>query len=188
MSRNSEADRTAVPVELSPERRIAAAVAKYGERDVVTLSLSLLAGNHESEEFLLYVGGAHAQGILDGAPVLYWPELWGARALLHAWDESVIDEQAHRLIVSTLSNSAWRVREMGARLVAARQLDAAEQLAALLDDEVPRVRAAAATAISRLGSADDIDRLRALLTDREVDVRRAAQRAIDALRNSNKTR
>ncbi|WP_367948821.1 HEAT repeat domain-containing protein [Microbacterium sp. NC79] len=181
MSRHSAAS-SPVPVELSPERRLAAAVERYGQRDVVTLALSLLAGNHESEEFLLYVGGAHAQGILDGAPVLYWPELWGARALLHVWDDSVIDDSARALMIGALSNSAWRVREMAARLVAARNLAATTKLVALLGDEVPRVRAAAATALSTLGSADHIDALRALLKDPEIEVRRATQRSLDALR------
>ena len=182
VSRNSAPDSPSVPVELSPERRLAAAVERYGQRDVVTLALSLLAGNHESEEFLLYVGGAHAQGLLDGAPVLYWPELWGARALLHVWDESAIDDAAKTLMISALNNTAWRLREMGARLAATRGLPATSELVDLLTDDVPRVRAAAATALSTLGSADHIDAVRALLKDPEIDVRRAAQRSLDALR------
>ena len=146
-------------------------------------SLSLLAGNNEGADFLLFVGGEHARGILDGAPVLYWPELWGARALLHVWDESVVDESATALLISTLSNPAWRVREMGARLAAARDLDAASELADLLSDEVPRVRAAAARALGAIGSAGDIDSIRALLKDPEVEVRRGAQQSLDALRS-----
>lgn len=146
-------------------------------------SLSLLAGNNEGTDFLLFVGGEHARGIIDGAPVLYWPELWGARALLHVWDESVIDEPATSLLISTLSNPAWRVREMGARLAAARDLDAASELADLLGDEVPRVRAAAVRALGTIGSAEDIDRIRALLKDPEVEVRRAVQQSLDTLRS-----
>ena len=66
-------------------------------------------------------------GVLDGAPVLYWPELWGTRALLYVWDES-----AAAAVIGTLGNPAWRVREMGARVVAARELPAASELAELL--------------------------------------------------------
>lgn len=146
-------------------------------------SLSLLAGNNEGADFLLFVGGEHARGIIDGAPVLYWPELWGARALLHVWDGSVIDESATALLISTLSNPAWRVREMGARLAAARELDAASELAELLGDETPRVRAAAARALGAIGSAEDIDSVRALLKDPEVEVRRGAQQSLDKLRS-----
>lgn len=155
---------------------------RYGASVVVSRALSLLEGNNEGEEFLLYVGGEHAQGILDGAPVLYWPELWGARALLHVWDDAVWDDDAAALVTSTLTNPAWRVREMGARLVAARDLGAASELADLLGDDVPRVRVAAARALGTIGSADDIDRVRVLLKDPQVDVRRAAQQSLEALR------
>ncbi len=183
MSRNSPASPAPVPVDLPLERRLAVAVERYGEQAVVSRSLSLLAGNNEGADFLLFVGGEHARGIIDGAPVLYWPELWGARALLHVWDEAVVDESAIALLVSTLANPAWRVREMGARLAAARDLDAASALADLLGDEVPRVRAAAARALSAIGTAGDIDRVRALLKDPEVEVRRAAQQSLDTLRS-----
>lgn len=183
MSRNSAAPSPApVPVDLPLERRLAVAVERYGEPAVVSRSLSLLAGNNEGADFLLFVGGEHARGILDGAPVLYWPELWGARALLHVWDESVWDESAASLVISTLSNPAWRVREMGARLVAARGLDAAAELADLLGEEVPRVRASAARALGEIGASADIDRIRPLLKDPEIEVRRAAQQSIDRLR------
>ncbi len=166
-----------VPVELPLEKRLAAAVERYGEANVVERALSLLAGNYEGEDFLLFVGGEHAQGILDGAPVLYWPELWGARALLYVWDES-----AGPAIIETLSNPAWRVREMGARVAAARELPAASALSGLLGDQVPRVRAAAARALGALGTADDMASIRTLLKDPEIEVRRAAQQSLDALR------
>jgi HEAT repeat protein len=183
VSRNSSASPAPVPVELPLERRLAVAVEQYGEQAVVSRSLSLLAGNNEGADFLLFVGGEHARGIIDGAPVLYWPELWGARALLHVWDESVIDESASSLLISTLSNPAWRVREMGARLAAARGLDAASELAEMFGDEVPRVRAAAVRALGAIGSAEDIDRIRVLLKDPEVEVRRAVQQSLDTLRS-----
>lgn len=157
---------------------MAAAVERYSEPGVVERSLSLLAGNNEGEDFLLFVGGEHAQGILDGAPVLYWPELWGARALLYVWGAS-----AEPVIIGTLTNPAWRVREMGARVAAARELPAASELADLLTDRVPRVRAAAARALATLGSLEDLDRVRPLLKDSEIEVRRAAQQSLDALRS-----
>lgn len=166
-----------VPVELPLEKRLAVAVERYGEANVVERAVSLLAGNYEGEEFLLFVGGEHAQGILDGAPVLYWPELWGARALLYVWDES-----ATHTVTEALSNPAWRVREMGARVVAAREVPAAEALAALTTDRVARVRAAAARALGQVGTAEDMAGLRRLLKDPEIDVRRGAQQGLDALR------
>jgi len=153
------------------------AVERYGESVVVSRSLSLLAGNNEGADFLLFVGGEHARGILDGAPVLYWPELWGLRALLYVWSES-----AASAVLRALSNPAWRVREMAARVVAARDLPAASELGQLLGDEVPRVRVAAARALGSVGSVDDLDHIRVLLKDTEVEVRRGAQQGIDTLR------
>ena len=171
------ADSPAVPVDLPLKERLAAAVERYGESGVIARSLSLLAGNDEGEDFLLFVGGDHAQGILDGAPVLYWPELWGARALLHVWNASAV-----QAIVSATDNPAWRVREMSARVIAAHGLSAASELSELLSDDVPRVRVAAARALGAVGSASDLDSIRALLKDPEIDVRRGAQQGLDALR------
>ena len=164
-----------VPVDLPIEQRLAAAVAEYGENTVVLRSLSLIAGNNEGEDFLLYVGGEHARGILEGAPVLYWPELWGTRALLYVWNDSAV-----MAVTAALDNQAWRVREMAARVAAARGLEVEGILTGLLTDDVARVRAAAARALGAVGS--DIEALTPLLKDPEIDVRRGAQQAIDALR------
>ena len=164
-----------VPVDLPLEARLAAAVAQYGEGAVVLRALSLIAGNNEGEDFLLYVGGEHARGILDGAPVLYWPELWGTRALLYVCNDSAIPA-----ITAALDNQAWRVREMAARVAAAHGLAVEGILTSLLTDDVARVRAAAARALGTVGS--DIEVLKPLLKDPEIDVRRGAQQAIDALR------
>ncbi|TAL44457.1 MAG: HEAT repeat domain-containing protein [Salinibacterium sp.] len=166
-----------VPVDLPIEKRLAAAVERYGEATVVLRAVSLLAGNNEGEEFLLYVGGEHARGILGGAPPLYWPELWGTRALLYVWDDS-----ARPAVAAALGNQAWRVREMGARVAAARGLPLVREVGMLVADEVARVRASAALALGALGSLDEIEVIRPLLKDAEIDVRRAAQQGIDAIR------
>lgn len=166
-----------MPVDLPIEKRLAAAVAEFGEDAVVLRSLSLLAGNNEGEDFLLYVGGEHARGILEGAPVLYWPELWGTRALLYVWNDSAV-----AAVTAALENQAWRVREMAARVAAARGLAVEGVLTGLLTDDVARVRAAAARALGAVGN--DIEALKPLLKDPEIDVRRGAQQAIDALRGA----
>ncbi|MGO3148264.1 MAG: HEAT repeat domain-containing protein [Leucobacter sp.] len=180
MSRNSaeNAASAPVPVDLPLKRRLKVAVERYGEAAVVDRSISLIDGNNEGEDFLLFVGGEHARGVLDGAPVLYWPELWGARALLHVWDDS-----ATPAAIGTLDNPAWRVREMGARVVAEHELPAVSELTALLTDEVPRVRVAAARALGAVGALEDLDLLRPLLKDPEIEVRRGAQQGIDMLRS-----
>src|SRR5688572_24521993 len=97
--------------------RIAVAVERFGEPGLVGQAVGLLQGRNEGEEILLYLGGRHARGILDGAPALYWPEVWGARALLHVWDDS-----AASAVLDSLGNQAWRVREMCLKVCAVRKL------------------------------------------------------------------
>lgn len=172
-----------IPVDLPIEKRIAASIATLGEPQFVTRAVSLIAGHNEGDEFLLVVGGEHAKGILEGAPVLYWPELWGMRALLYAWDASAVPA-----VVAGLENQAWRVREMAARVAAVRGLPVREALIGLLTDDVARVRAAAARALGPLGEQSDIEIIAALLKDGEIDVRRAAQQGMDAIRGRLSTR
>jgi HEAT repeat protein len=164
------------PVDAPPAARIAAAVELLGEDEVVTKSVALLAGFNVGEDFLLYVGGVHAQGILDGAPPLYWPEVWGARALLYVWNDTALDA-----VKAGLTNQAWRVREMSTRVTAARELPYGEFLRPLLTDEVARVRAAAARALGEVGEPSDADLLATLFRDPEIDVRRAADQATKRL-------
>jgi hypothetical protein len=162
-----------IPLDASPGDRIAQAVERFGEADVADRAAALLSGANEGEDFLLWVGGSHAQGILDGAPALYWPEVWGARTLLYAWDPS-----AAPAVGQGLSNQAWRVREMCCRVALARELPLAHELAGLLTDEVARVRIAAARALAVVGEYDQATRVKALLADPEVEVRRAAGNAV----------
>jgi HEAT repeat protein len=162
-----------VQIDDSPGDRIAAAVARFGEKVVVDRSASLLSGGNEGEEFLLIVGGRHAQGVLDGAPPLYWPEVWGARALSFVWADS-----ARSAVHRGLGDRAWRVREMCARVVFLRRLDEQEALSTLLSDEVARVRGAAARALGEIGDASHVEALTLLLKDDEKEVRRSAHDAM----------
>jgi len=169
-------DQTDVPLDASPGDRIAIAIQRFGEAEVADRASSLLSGNNEGEEFLLWVGGQHAQGILDGAPALYWPEVWGARALLYAWDESALPA-----VRAGLGNQAWRVREMSTRVVAARELPCSAELRSLFSDENARVRENAARAIGFVGDYDDGVALRELLRDPEIEVRRQTGNALKRL-------
>jgi hypothetical protein len=169
-------DDQTVPIDKSPAARIADAVTRFGEREVADRAAALLSGANEGEEFLLWVGGRHAQGILDGAPALYWPEVWGARALLYAWDDV-----AGPAVERGLANRAWRVREVCGKVVVARELPYAEQVVPLLGDEVARVRAVAARAIAVVGDHEQALLVKELLADPEIDVRRQAGEALRAL-------
>lgn len=168
---------TDIDLTASPETRVRAAIADLGEREVVDRAIALLAGFNAGEDFLLIAGGKHAQGLLDGAPPLYWPEVWGARVLLTAWAP-----EATEAITAGLQNQAWRVREMCARVVGVHAVPARDQLIELLTDDVARVRAVAARALGAIGTEDDVVILEKLFRDPEVDTRRAAQQAITAIR------
>ena len=168
----SESEST-VQIDDSPGDRITAAVARFGEQAVVDRCASLLMGGNEGEEFLLVVGGRHAQGVLDGAPPLYWPEVWGARALTFVWAATAASA-VHR----GLGDQAWRVREMCARVVFLRRLEEQEALTLLLTDEVARVRGAAARALGEVGDESHVEALTLLLKDDEKEVRRSAHDAM----------
>ena len=165
-----------LPIDLPTAERIQAAVAHYGERAVIDSAVALLRAKNAGKDFLLYAGGRHALGILDGAPALYWPELWGARMLLHVWSES-----AAPYIVVGLTNRAWRVREMCAKVILLRELQVAPKLVRLTTDEVPRVRAAALHALAAQGTAEHADTITQRLRDPDKEVRRAAQQSRDVL-------
>lgn len=176
------AETSPIPLDDSLEERIALAVGRYGEARVTAMAVGLLRGRDEGDDILLYLGGRHAQGVLDGAPALYWPEVWGARALGYVWGEGETAEAATSAILAGLGNRAWRVRETCAKVCTARNIGGPATLATLLADEVARVRSAAARALAEVGTAEHLDQLRALVKDQDKDVRRAAQQSLDRLR------
>jgi hypothetical protein len=161
----------------SLEARLEADAQREGAAATARRACSLLEGGYEGEGFLRVVGGSHAEGILGGAPALYWPELWGARALLYVWDDS-----AAPVVIAALGNQSWRVREMCAKVCAARGIGTSKDLARLTTDEHARVRSAAARALAVVGNVDSIDTLEVMLRDYDKDVRRTAQQSLKVLR------
>ncbi|MDO4039904.1 HEAT repeat domain-containing protein [Clavibacter michiganensis] len=127
--------------------RMSDAVSRTSEREVALRAMGLLDGLYEGDDFLLLVGGRHARGILNGAPPLYWPEAWGARALLYAWTP-----EAAKVVEKNLTNRAWRVREACAKVVATRQLPLVRALTVLVTDENARVRGAAHDGLEALAA------------------------------------
>jgi HEAT repeat protein len=79
----------------------------------------------------------------EGGKSGYWPRVWAARGLLHAWDD-----RAAPAIIQATTDDAWRVREMAAKVIARHYVgDALTAVAELVNDPVPRVRAAAERAV-----------------------------------------
>jgi HEAT repeat protein len=165
-----------IPIDEPLAVRMALAIARYGEERVVQMAVGLLRGENEGEDILLYLGARHAQGVLGGAPALYWPEVWGARALNSVWDDS-----AAPVVLAGLGNQAWRVREMCAKVCVTRRIGDTAAFTPLLVDEVPRVRSAAALAIAERGTEADAEAIRPLLRDPDKEVRRSARDAVARL-------
>jgi hypothetical protein len=142
---------------LTPRQRIAAECGSGGRAALVTGCVALLSGRPDDvdDRLITVLGGDAARHVLDGAEggrSGYWPRVWAARGLLHAWDERADQaaeaESATDAIIVALGDHAWRVREMAAKVVAAHRIGRAlDAVAALRDDPVPRVRVAAERAV-----------------------------------------
>jgi hypothetical protein len=133
---------------LTPQQRIAAECARRGRQAFVTGCVDLLDGRSDEvdDDFVVALGGAPAVGVLggrEGGKAGYWPRVWAARGLLHAWNDA-----ATEAIVHATTDDAWRVREMASKVIARHRVgDALDAIAALRADSVPRVRAAAERAV-----------------------------------------
>jgi hypothetical protein len=129
--------------QLTPRQSVAAECERRGKPAVVAGCIALLIGGHDVDDALIAaLGGPAAQSVLDGragGTAGYWPRVWAARGLLHAWDD-----RAASAIIHATADDAWRVREMAAKVVARHRVaEALSAVAELRDDRVPRVRAAA---------------------------------------------
>jgi hypothetical protein len=125
---------------------------------------------------LEWLGGGHATAYTSGVNA-YWPRVWGARGLLHAYRS-----QAEPAVVAGLSDEHWRVREMCAKVARAHEVGAAAaELSARCADDVARVRAAAVRALAVVGEAEDADAVRDCLDDPERSVAAAAERALSVM-------
>ena len=164
-----------------PADRVSALVGLVGPDAVVDWCVGLLRGGDwtaaDAPE-LDWIGGRSSAAMLGtDLDLRYWPRVWAARALLHAYRP-----QAEPAVVAGLSDDSWRVREMCAKVVRAHELGSAgDELAPLCADEVPRVRAAAVRALAVVGEAEHAGAVRDCLDDPEPSVRTAASGALRAL-------
>jgi HEAT repeat protein len=161
-----------------PVERVAALVELAGADAVADWCVDLLRGGDWTDDDapdLDWIGGRSSVAMVArGLDLEYWPRVWAARALLHAFRP-----QAEPAVVSGLSDPSWRVREMCAKVVRAHELgSAAEELVPRCADEVSRVRAAAVRALAVVGEAEHADAVRDCLDDPEPAVRTAAAGAL----------
>jgi len=132
---------------LTPRQSVAAECERRGKSAVVTGCIDLLQGRQDTDGALLIaLAGPAAQAVLDGAAGGrhgYWPRVWAARGLLHAWDD-----RATAVIIQATADDAWRVREMAAKVIARHRIgDGLPVVSRLRADPVQRVRAAAQRAV-----------------------------------------
>jgi hypothetical protein len=142
----------------TPQASIAMACAERGTRAVVDSCIALIGGDDADPALVEALGGPHAPRYLDAPPdQRYWLRVWGTRGLLWALsaeDAPHADEPAIvAAMLEALADDQWRVRELGAKVVARYRVDEAHPaVTTLLDDEIPRVRFAAARALRLLAS------------------------------------
>lgn len=131
-----------------PRRSVERLAEKCGRAFIVDSCVDLLRGNEVDGDIIFGLGGPPARWAVDGGTSGpdYWLRVWALRGLLWLWDES-----ATQVVAEALTDEAWRVREMAAKVVARHRVDAAlNALLRLRDDRVARVRTAAGQAIQKL--------------------------------------
>jgi hypothetical protein len=102
----------------------------------------------------------------------YWVRTWGARGLLHVWDDS-----ATPAVVGGLDDEHWRPAEMCLKVTARHEVaQAGDAAARLLDHKLPRVRTQALRALAVVGDTEHVAMVRARFDDSENAVRVQADR------------
>ena len=134
---------------ITPRQSVEAECLRRGRAKLIGGCVDLLEGRSADVELILALAGPAARAVLDGRQgglQGYWPRVWGARGLLHAWDDV-----ATAAVIAASSDESWRVREMIAKVAAAHGVEeAVPALAAMMSDPVPRVRRAAERALTKL--------------------------------------
>jgi hypothetical protein len=137
---------------MTPRQSIESECERRGRGAVIRGCVDILEGRDVDDGLVIALGGPAAEAVLsgrEGGKDGYWPRVWAARGLLHAWDD-----EATPAIVSAMTDESWRVREMAAKVAARHGLGAAlSAVARLQADPVPRVRTAAGRALARLTAA-----------------------------------
>ena len=152
---------------------------RVGRQRFTEVCVSLLLGASR-EDHLDHLPWLTGHDWSDGEPVRdravwkdYWLRTWGARGLLHVWDDS-----ATYAVVAGLDDEEWRPAEMCLKVVARHEVaGAGDGVVALADHELPRVRMVAMRALAVVGDTEHAEVVRAGRDDPDAEVRRAAARA-----------
>jgi HEAT repeat protein len=138
--------------ELTPHQSVEQECGRRGTAQVVAGCVVLLAGGDADDSLVHAIGGPAADSVLGPHPrrdQRYFLRVWAARALLYSWDDGA--PGLREAVLAALADESWRVREMAAKVIARREIgEGLTAVAALQQDPVPRVRAAAARATAIL--------------------------------------
>lgn len=168
-------------VEGSVPELVAELAGHLGRPATVALCVALLQGADREDHLaeLPYLTGLSFE---EGSPRRdpsswpdHWVRAWGARGLLHVWDES-----ASAAVVAGLADEHWRPAEMCLKVAARHAVDG-DGAAALSTHELPRVRAQAMRALGAVGDTEHVAAVRDRLDDADEEVRRQAARALERL-------
>jgi hypothetical protein len=156
---------------------------RIGVPAFVAVCTDLLAGADRAEyvEELRSLTGHDwlpGDGVLDReAWQDYWVRTWGARGLLHVWDDSATSSVVHGL-----ADEHWRPAEMCLKVTARHDVGGAgDGAAALLGHVLPRVRAQALRALAVVGDTEHLELVRLRLEDADDAVRGQAARALERI-------
>jgi len=130
---------------VTPKQSILFECERRSRDAVIRDCVSILNGRTVDDHMVRVIGGPAAEAVFEGrggGVGGYWPRVWAARGLLHVWDDLATDA-----VIGATTHESWRVREMSAKVIARHRVSPAiDAIVILLDDEKPRVRAAAGKA------------------------------------------
>jgi HEAT repeats len=157
--------------------------ALLGRARFVEVCTDLLAGARRTSyvpelRYLTGHGWDQGSAVLDPSVWKdYWVRTWGARGLLHCWDDRATDA-----VVAGLGDEHYRPAEMCLKVCAAHDVaGSGPGAAALAAHELPRVRAAAVRTLGVVGDTEHAEVVLAALDDPEETVRRNAVRAFERM-------
>jgi hypothetical protein len=157
--------------------------ARIGVASYVDVCCDLLAGAPREEyveELRALTGFAWRPGdaVFDRSRWReYWVRTWGARGLLHVWDDG-----ASAAVAQGVADEHHRPAEMCLKVAAAHEVaGCAPGALRLVDHSMARVRVAAVQCLAVVGDVADVVAVRERLGDVDVEVRRQAERAVAAM-------
>lgn len=163
---------------------IAELAERLGREELAVRCVALLEGAPR-EEHLDVLPWLTGHDWSEGEPVRdpsvwkdHWLRTWGARGLLHVWDD-----RATAAVLAGLRDPEWRPAEMCLKVATAHDVaGAGEGAAALADHALPRVRVAAVRALAVVGDTEHVAAIRGLVDDEDERVRLAAGRSLERMR------